>query len=116
MIVGTSWVFLCSVIQTLLSWPGEPVGKKCKNILLAALLCLFWTLWWEMNRVAFENGVTSGQRIKATFSLLLFFCPVWFSLVYLQCTSWNRLVLFLINILLFTDKKIIIMQFRPIGG
>ena len=43
-IVGTSWVFPDSVIQTLLSWQGAPVGKKRKNIWIATLLCLFWTM------------------------------------------------------------------------
>ena len=32
-IVGTSWVFPDSVIQTLLSWQGAPMGKKRKKIL-----------------------------------------------------------------------------------
>ena len=30
MIVGTSWVFLRSVLHTLLAWQGVPVGKKRK--------------------------------------------------------------------------------------
>ena len=30
-IVGASWVFLNSVIQTLLSWQGAPMGKKRKK-------------------------------------------------------------------------------------
>ena len=30
-IIGTSWVFLCSVRQTLLAWHGVPVGKKRKK-------------------------------------------------------------------------------------
>ena len=66
-IVGTSWVFPSSVLQNLLSWQGVNVGKKRKKIWLTAPLCLFWTLWRENNRVAFENGVTSSQRTKATF-------------------------------------------------
>ena len=40
-IVETSWVFPDSVIQMLLSWQGAPVGKKRKNIWIAAPLCLF---------------------------------------------------------------------------
>ena len=67
LIVETSWVFPGSIIQTLLTWQGALVGKKSKNIWLGAPFCLFWTLWTEMNRVAFENGVSSAQRIKVTF-------------------------------------------------
>ena len=66
-IVGTSWVFLCSVLHTLLAWQGAAVGKKRKKIWMAAPLCLFWTLWRAMNRLVFENEVTSAQRIKANF-------------------------------------------------
>ena len=58
-IVGTSWVFSDSVIQTLLSWQGALVSKKHKNIWLAASLCLFWIAWQDMNRVVFENRATS---------------------------------------------------------
>ena len=66
-IVGTSWVFLDSVIQTLLSWHGAPVGKKRKNIWIAAPLCLFWTVWQNRNMVVFENRATSDQRTKFIF-------------------------------------------------
>ena len=40
-IVGTSWVLLGSVIQTLISCQGALVGKKQKNMWLVAHLCLF---------------------------------------------------------------------------
>ena len=40
-IVGTSWVFLDSVIQTLLAWQGARMGKKHKNIWLAAHCAYF---------------------------------------------------------------------------
>ena len=43
-IVGTRWVFPNSVIQTLLSWQGAPVGKKRKFVWMAAPVCLFWTI------------------------------------------------------------------------
>ena len=67
LIVGTSWVFPDSVIQTLLSWQGAPVGKKRKNIWIAAPLCLFWTVWHNRNMVVFENRATSDQRTKFIF-------------------------------------------------
>ena len=65
-VVGTSWVFLHSVLHVLLAWQGAAVGKKRKKIWMAAPLCLFRTLWPERNKVVFKNEVTSIQRIKAT--------------------------------------------------
>ena len=44
---------------------------------MAASLCLFWTLWKERNRVAFENESPSVHRLKSTF-----LCTLW---------SWAKL-------------------------
>ena len=66
-IVRTCWVFPDSVIHTLLSWQGALVGKKRKNIWLAAPLCLFWIVWQNRNMVVFENRATSYQRTKIIF-------------------------------------------------
>ena len=52
-IVGISWVFPNSVTQMLLSWQGTPVGKKRKNIWMAAPICLFWTVWHNRNLLVF---------------------------------------------------------------
>ena len=70
-IVGTSWVFPDSVIQTLLSWQGAPVGKKRKNIWLAAPLCLFWTVWQNRNMMIFENKATLDKRTKIIFEQVM---------------------------------------------
>ena len=43
------------------------MGKKRKKIWMVAPLCLFWTSWWERNRVVFDNGVTNAQKIKSNF-------------------------------------------------
>ena len=65
-VVGTSWVFPRSVLHTFLAWQGTAVGKKRKKKKrMTTPLCLFWTLWRKINRVVFENEVTSVQRIKA---------------------------------------------------
>ena len=64
---GFSWVFPSSVRYTLLAWEGVAVGKKRKKIWQAAPMCLFWTLWCARNRLAFENKVTSAQRLKINF-------------------------------------------------
>ena len=66
-IVGTSWVFPNSVIQMLLSWQGAPMGKKRKNIWIAAPVCLFWTVWHKRNLLVFEDKATSDQRTKFIF-------------------------------------------------
>ena len=66
-IVGISWVFPYSVLHTLLAWQGVVMGKKRKKMWTAAPSCLFWALWRARNRLAFENEVTSAQRIKINF-------------------------------------------------
>ena len=43
------------------------MGKKCKKVWRAALLCLFWTMWRERNRAAFDNEVFSAYRLKSYF-------------------------------------------------
>ena len=64
---GFSWVFPSSVRYTLLAWQGVAVGNKRKKIWTAAAMCLFWTIWCARNRLAFENKVTSAQRLKINF-------------------------------------------------
>ena len=66
-IVEISWVFLQSILHTLLALQGAAVGKKHKKNWIAASLCLFWTLWHARNRLVFENEVSSAQRIKTNF-------------------------------------------------
>ena len=66
-IVGISWVFPHSVLHTLLAWQEVAVGKKRKKMWTTSPSCLFWALWSARNRLAFENEVTSSQRIKINF-------------------------------------------------
>ena len=40
-IYGVSWLFLLFVKETLLSWQGSFVGKRCKKAWMAAPLCIF---------------------------------------------------------------------------
>ena len=49
------------------SWQGAPVGKKRKNIWIAAPICLFWIVWHKRNMLVFENRATSDQRTKFLF-------------------------------------------------
>ena len=65
-IVGIGWVFPFSVRQVL-AWQGTQVGKKRKKLWRAAPLCLFWTLWHERNRVAFDKEAFSAYRLKSSF-------------------------------------------------
>ena len=69
---GVNTNFPASISQLLLSWQGAPVGKKRKNIWIAAPICLFWTVWHNRNRLVFDNRVTSDQRTK-----FLFFSKLW---------------------------------------
>ena len=40
------------------------MGKKCRKAWMVAPLCIFWLVWKERNRVAFENEDLSIQRLK----------------------------------------------------
>ena len=70
-IIGIGWVFPFSVRQVLLAWQGSQVGKKRKKVWRAASLCIFWTVWRERNRVAFDNEAFSAYRLKS-FSFVIF--------------------------------------------
>ena len=60
-------IYILKVLHTLLAWQGVAMGKKRIKIWTTASFCLFWTLWCARNRLAFENKVTSAQRIKINF-------------------------------------------------
>ena len=70
-IIDSNWVFPLTVRQLLLAWQSASVGKKGKRVWLAAPLCLFWTLWKERNRVAFENEAPSTHEMKSAFLFTL---------------------------------------------
>ena len=70
-IVDYNWVFPLTVRQALLAWQSARVGKKRKRIWLAAPLCLFWTVWNERNRAAFDNEIPSAFRMKSSFLFTL---------------------------------------------
>ena len=61
----------------LLGWYGSFVGEKRKKAWKLALLCLFWTVWKEKNRIAFDNEEFSVHRLKNSFV-----CSFW---------SWTKL-------------------------
>ena len=74
---GVQWVMHSIVKGVLLSWCRIFVGKKRKKAWKAALLCLFWTIWRERNRRAFDNCETMDQLIK---NLFLYFLWDWIRL------------------------------------
>ena len=64
---GVSWVLSSSIRETLLSWHGSFVGKKCKKVWRVAPLHIFWTVWKARNRLKFKDDVLSIQRLKYSF-------------------------------------------------
>ena len=70
-ITDYNWVFPLKVHKLLIAWQSARVGRKRKRVWLAAPLCLFWTLWKERNRVAFENEAPSAHRMKSVFLFIL---------------------------------------------
>ncbi|KAL6314646.1 hypothetical protein AAG906_026990 [Vitis piasezkii] len=64
---GVTWVLPYSARDTLLGWHGSFVGKKHRKAWRATPLCLFWSVWKERNRIAFENEDLLVQRLKYSF-------------------------------------------------
>ena len=62
----TLWLPLL-VRETLLGWYGSFVGKKRQKVWKTVPLCLFWMIWKEINRIAFENEEFLIQRMKNSF-------------------------------------------------
>ena len=74
---GIQWVFPETVKEVLISWRGPFVDKKGKKIWKSIPLCIFWTVWKEMNILAFRGGSLAVQKLKNSFV-----CNLW---------SWARL-------------------------
>ena len=69
---GINWVLPLTVRDTLLSWFASFVDKKREKTWRATPLCLFWTVWKEINMIVFANEVLSIQRMKIFFVCNLF--------------------------------------------
>ena len=61
------WMLHTSVQAALLSWHSQSIGKRRKKARNVAPLCLFWTIWKEGNRRAFDNVEPSDQELKFSF-------------------------------------------------
>ena len=64
---GIQWVLSCSIREVLLNWHGSFVGKKRKKARKVTPLCMFWALWRERNKKAFDNFESTNQTIKNSF-------------------------------------------------
>ena len=71
-IFEVNWVLPLSVRDTLLGWRGFNMGKKRRKVWKATPLCLFWAIWKERNRIAFENEELLIHRLKNSFV-----CNLW---------------------------------------
>ncbi|KAL6331818.1 hypothetical protein AAG906_020162 [Vitis piasezkii] len=69
---GVCWVLPSSARDTLIEWRGFMLGKKHRKVWKAAPLCLFWAVWMERNRIAFDNEDFSVHRLKNSFV-----CNLW---------------------------------------
>ena len=65
-------IFGVIVSEIFLSWNGSFVSKHHKKAWMAAPMCIFWTLWREINRLVFEDVNVSVNRMKSTF-----LCNLW---------------------------------------
>ena len=70
---GVIWVLPYSVRDTLLGWCGINMGKKHSKLWMTTPLCLFWVVWKERNRIAFEDEELLIHRLKNSFV-----CNIWF--------------------------------------
>ena len=65
------WVMHSSMKGVLLSWNGVSVGKKRKKVWKVAPLCIFWSIWREWNRRAFEDMECLDQTFKSSFCIYI---------------------------------------------
>ena len=56
---------------------------------MVAPFCLFWTLWREMNRAAFDDEALSTHKMKVTF-----LCTLWALANLYSVDSIDSLVIF----------------------
>ena len=64
MIFGLNWVLPRFIKDTLARWKCSPSRKSLRKVWMAALLCLLWTIWKEINGIVFGDMVLSTQRMK----------------------------------------------------
>ncbi|RVW52364.1 hypothetical protein CK203_072021 [Vitis vinifera] len=67
---GVTWVLPFSVRYTFSGWCGFNLGKKRRKVWKTTPLCIFWVVWKERNRIAFDNEKLSIHRLKNSFVLV----------------------------------------------
>ena len=65
------WILHSLVKEVLFGWHGSFVGKKRRRVWRATPMCLFWMVWKERNKIAFESDEFSIQILN--FFLLVTF-------------------------------------------
>ena len=69
---GVTWVLPLLVGDTLSGWCGFNLGKKRRKVWKTTPLFIFWAVWKERNRIAFDNEKLSIHRLKNSFV-----CNLW---------------------------------------
>ena len=64
---GLSWVVPSSIPDLLFGW-WNWLGKHSSQIWNLVPLCIFWCIWKEQNRRTFEDLISSGDQMLASFS------------------------------------------------
>ena len=85
-----TWTLSCTMKETLLGWHGAFVEKARKKAWQMAPLCIFCSIWKEMNFLAFGNEELSLQRLKYSFV-----CNLWYWVRVSLVLSPSSLVSFL---------------------
>lgn len=111
MLFGIKWEMCSTVRGALPKSNSSCVRKKRMKARRAALLCLFWTIWKERNKRAFENIEKGDQVIKQTF-MYIFWEWVWMyiadsplsmlDLIDWQSSKWGEGVVFCFPLALYT--------------
>ena len=63
-LLGDDWVLPLSLRELFLGWKGAILRKRAKKVVMAAPLCLSWSVWKKRNRIAFDNEAFLPHKMK----------------------------------------------------
>ena len=91
---GIEWVMHYTVRETLLGWYGSFIGEtRKKKAWRVAPLFLFWAIWKERNRRAFERNIKKeNQAIKQTFMYIFWEWVRMYIGEIALCSHWTSLI------------------------